>query len=238
MAECLALASSNSDGTRLGNLAVTGGVRIGLGRVDVADGIAANTTPRVTMGDGDVAPKVGSAPTFHDRLAWVVVVADQMIVPCPMILTGNGTPSARRQPAARATDFDYQVFVLDAETGGDALMYTEGRPALCGGPGRLAPSVSVPTDWVSVPWSMAVRNPDGYSATISVDMLSCDGYDPLVLPSEDTPDIVQVLVQRPIGHACGVAVHRRLTLHAATIAARLPAMLVHAPLGLSVPSSR
>ena len=235
-AACVALASISADGVRFGDLALSGGVRIGLARVTVADSVAVDSD-RVTVGDGDVQPNVGPVPAYHDRLAWVLAVVYEMAVPCPMIPPGSGAPKATDPlPSRRSTDFDYQVFLVDAHSGADALTYTEGRPALCGGPGRLAPSVSVPADGVSVAWSMTVRNPDGYSATITADMLTCDGYDPLVLPDEDRPAVVHVLVQRPIGRACGALVHRRLTLHAAGVTASLPAKLVHAPTGLSVPS--
>ncbi len=236
-AACVALASISADGVRFGDLALSGGVRIGLARVTVADSVAANSD-RVTVGDGDVQPKVGTAPAYHDRLAWVVVVVYEMAVPCPMIPAGSGAPKATDPLASRQpTDFDYQVFLVDAHSGADALTYTEGRPAPCGGPGRLAPSVSVPADVVSVAWSMTARNPDGHSATITADMVTCDGYDPLVLSDEDRPAVVQVLVQRPIGRPCGVVVRRPLTLRAAVATASLPAKLVHAPTGLSVPSA-
>ena len=59
----------------------------------------------------------------------------------------------------------------------------------------------------------------------------------MVLPEEDRPTVVQVLVQRPIGRPCGALVHRPLTLRAAVVTESLPAKLVHAPTGLSVPSS-
>jgi hypothetical protein len=241
-AECVALASISADGVRFGDLALAGGVRIGLARVTVDDSVAA-TRNRVTVGDGDVPPNVGATPAYRDRLAWVVVVVDEMAVACPMIPPGGPTPNPRSLPKAGdpprshlSTDFDYQVFLVDAGTGRGALTYTEGRPALCGGPGRLAPSVSVPADVVSVAWSMTARNPDGYSATITADMRTCDGYDPLVLPDRDRPAVVEVLVQRPIGLPCGAAVHRRLTLHAAVVTASLPLKLVHAPTGLSAPA--
>jgi hypothetical protein len=234
-AECLALAAVSADGTGFGDLAMFSGVRVGLARVDVADGLASGSSQRASMGDGDVLPRVGSTPIYHGRLAWVVVVVDEMAVPCPMIPADTGTRKARDPDGSgRSTDYDYQVFLVDARTGGDALTYMEGRPALCGGPGRLAPSVSVPVDRVSVPWSMTTRYPDGHSAIIAADMLSCDGYDPFVLPGEDTPDVVRVLIQRPIGRPCGTPVRRRLTLHSATITEALPAKLVHAPTGLSI----
>jgi hypothetical protein len=237
-AECLALASVSADGTGFGDLAMSAGVRVGLARVDVADGLASMSSQRVSIGDGDVAPRVGSTPIYHGRLAWVVVAVDQMAVPCPMIPAGTATRKARDPDGSgQSTDYDYQVFLVDAHTGADAMTYTEARPALCGGPGRLAPSVSVPVDRVSVRWSMTARNPAGHSAVITADMLSCDGYDPLVLPDQDTPDVVQVLVQRPVGRPCGTPIRRRLTLHAATITEALPAKLVHAPTGLSIPAS-
>jgi hypothetical protein len=235
VAACIALASISADGVRFGDLALSGGVRIGLARVTVAGSVAADSD-RVTVGDGEVQPSVGTVPPYHDRLAWVLAVRYEMAVPCPMIPPASGAPKATDPlPSRRSTDFDYQVFLVDAHSGADALTYTEGRPALCGGPGRLAPSVSVPVDGVSVAWSMTARNPDGHSATITADMLTCDGYEPLLLPDADRPAVVQVLVQRPIGRACGAPVRRPLTLHAAEVTALLPAKLVHAPTGLFVP---
>jgi len=171
-AGCLALASISADGVRFGDLALSDGVRIGLARVTVAESVAADSD-RVTVGDGDVEPNVGTVPAYHDRLAWVLVVAYEMAVPCPMIPARSGTPKVTDPPSSRrSTDFDYQVFVVDAHSGADALTFTEGRPALCGSPGRLAPSVSAPADGVSAAWSMTARNADGYSATITADMLT------------------------------------------------------------------
>jgi len=55
---------------------------------------------------------------------------------------------APQPPNRLGSDYAYQVFLVDAGTGGDGLVYTEGGPAACGGPGRAASTVGVPLEQI------------------------------------------------------------------------------------------
>ncbi|MGH9102570.1 MAG: hypothetical protein ACRDYD_06265 [Acidimicrobiales bacterium] len=105
-------------------------------------------------------------------------------------------------PDALPTDYGYEAFLLDARSGADALVYSEGGSKPCGLPGRTAPSVGIPLDQVSVPWKLVARAPDGHSATISAQVLPCDGYSKGYLVEEGKP-IAGVIVQRPVGPRAG-----------------------------------
>jgi hypothetical protein len=214
-ATCEALASDDTNGASFGDDARAGGLAYGYGRVSV-DG-------RTTQLSAMPGP---AAPAYRDRLAWVVVVKHLVEAACPLM-------TARPSPVSPPTDYyAYELFLIDAATGGDALAYTEGGVVLCGSGPAMAPQVSVPTDRVSVPWRLVSRDTNGYAATIEAQTLPCDRVDPVVLPDEYTPSVVQVVVDRRIGPACGQAGPIRLSLHAATVTSNLPAVLVHAPTGL------
>lgn len=131
-------------------------------------------------------------------------------------------------------DYNYELFLLDAATGGRALGYLQSHAEPCGGAGRVAPQVEVPREQVSIPWTLGTRNPDGHSATITAEVLPCDGYLPTVNVDRDQPSAA-VFVERPVGAdvaACGAARSATLTLHAATVTASLPATIGHDPTGL------
>jgi hypothetical protein len=230
-AVCEALASADPDGQLFGDAALSGGVAFGYARVTVRDALldASRSSKPVTSADGTVPPNVPAPSAYRQRLAWVVVVRSPIRSSCPATLAGR-TPAP-----ASPTDYDYQIFLVDAKTGTAALAYTEGGPALCGGPSRRAPSVSVPTDWVSVPWALLGRDPDGYTAAVSAEITRCDGYSPVTILDSGSQPTVAVLVQRPIGSAC-TTVDQRMSFHAATATASIPRALIPAPTGLSIPA--
>jgi hypothetical protein len=230
VAECEALASTDPDFSGFGDFALESGLVEGYARVTVADGLPGE--PSIQMTDGTVEAKLPKMQAFHDRLVWVVVVYHPEVASCPALRI-NPHPSPT--PSAPSTDYDYQVFLLDAANGGAALAYTEGGPALCGGSGRMAPMAAVPTDEVSVPWKLIHRAANGYSATATAEMYACDGYDPIYQPDESTPDTLSVLVGHPIGIGCGASVTRTVAVHADIVTASLPATIVHAPIGLYIP---
>jgi hypothetical protein len=62
-------------------------------------------------------------------LAWVAIVAPPLVSSCPAMLAGETPPPSHNEPG----HYGYQVFVLDASTGGDALLYTERRNGICPG---------------------------------------------------------------------------------------------------------
>jgi hypothetical protein len=231
-AECAALASLASNGGSLGGAALQSGIAMGYGRVTVSPALlaASRDTPQDVSG---YAPHLPVAAPYQGRLSWIVVVTQILAVDCPAIVITPGQPPAKA-PTIPATDYGYSVFLLDARTGGDALLYTEGYRTPCGGKGQVPPSVMVPAEQVSVPWTLGKRNPDGYSATISATVLPCDGYSGPILVDQKAP-VAAVIVTRPVDPACGAPEQVTLSLHAATVSSDLPATIGHAPVGLVIP---
>lgn len=235
-AECAALASLNFNNAPLLGSALQGGVAVGYGRVSVAPGLL-SASPHgaysiADAGGGSSAPTLLPPSAYQQRLAWVVVVREVLVSSCPM-MPATATATAPKV-AAVPSDYGYGVFLVDARTGADALLYVEGYPQPCGGPGRVAPSVTVPAEQVSVPWTLVSRSPDGYSGQVSATVLPCDGYPHTVLVDRDRPDL-GVVVLRPVGPACGQPSQVGLGVHAATVTSNLPAQIGHDPVGLYIP---
>ncbi len=202
----------------------TQGVAVGYGQVSVAGKFfpAISGLPAST-GEASKYPTVAS---FHDRLAWLVVVhTNPAAFFCP----------AMRSPVhlvRRASDYGYKVFVIDARTGTDALIYTEGGPGGCTNGARVPPTVGVAEESVSVPWALVSRDPGGYSGTISATVLPCDQTPNVVLVDRAGPNVV-VEVTRPFGPPCGPPQTISIGLHAAVVTADLPATIGHDPVGLT-----
>ncbi|HEU5034409.1 MAG TPA: hypothetical protein VFT62_06585 [Mycobacteriales bacterium] len=209
-------------------------IAVGLGRATVADRLLhghSNLDQGQSFGmvDGiaDVNPKRPAPSTYHDRLAWVVVVQDLAISSCPAMTVGQSPPSYD-EPGHHG----YAVFLVDAATGGDALLYTERRNGICPGSKPSGPWVDVPLTSISVPWRLLSEQPDRSSAQISFEVTPCDGYSGVTLADEDSdPALVRVLVQRPFGPPC--AQPRRIVekMRAARLGTDLPPRLEHAPVG-------
>jgi hypothetical protein len=203
---------------------VAQGVAVGYGQVR----IDSKFFPAVTgfPGAGDVAAKYPTVSSFHDRLAWLVVVHTYLAAfSCP----------EERAPVylvPRSSDYGYKVFVIDARTGNDALIYTEGGPGGCTTGARVPPTVGVAEESVSVPWSLVSTDPGGYSGTISAMVLPCDQVPHTVLVDRAGPNVV-VEVTRPFGPPCGAPETEAVTLHAAVVTADLPAVIGHDPVGLT-----
>jgi hypothetical protein len=201
------------------------GVAVGYGRVSVATkffpAIASLPYP------GYVASQNPTVESFHNRLAWLVVVHS-----FPVALSCPDERVPVRAVAPRASDHDYSVFLIDARTGTDALVYREGGPGGCTPGARVPPNVSVARESVSVPWTLVSRNPDGYSGTISATVLPCEQAPNLVLVDRAGPN-VDVEVTRPYGPPCGRPEMVPIELHAAVVTADLPAVIGHDPVGLT-----
>jgi hypothetical protein len=182
----------------------------------------------VAVGYGRVSLSARSFPTvsFRTRLAWLVVVhTNPAAFSCP-------AESAPIPPIApRTSDHGYEVFMIDARTGADPLVYREGGPGGCKAGSRIPPTVGVVEENVSVPWTLDSRNPDGYSGTIAASVLPCDHYPDTVLVDQGRPS-VEVQVTSPFGPSCGPPKTVTLNLHAAVVTADLPAMIGHDPVGL------
>jgi hypothetical protein len=223
---CDLLSAIGADGQPLGSLVGPGGPTVGYARVTVD--LPPDATPVTTLSPGGqwVQRPVPAPAVYRDRLAWVGVVGYAEESGCPAQLAGQATLA----PDRNATDYGYEVFLVDAHTGGDGLVYTEEAPEPCGLGGRVPPAVAVPVERVSVPWTLVGRDPDGYSATITAQVLPCDSYPTVV----DADGPVSVVAERPFGPPCGPPLSVPITLDAATVTSNLPVTLDHAPLGPSL----
>ncbi|MGH9121393.1 MAG: hypothetical protein ACRDYC_05535, partial [Acidimicrobiales bacterium] len=152
-AECAALASLEPNGLAVMLAAQVSGIAIGYARVTVAARlIAAPPTsvlpPSFMHMNQNTYPQLPPPAAYQNRLAWVVVVEDEMQSTCPLETSPPSTA-----PASPDSYF-YTVFLLDAATGSDALIYNESVPNPCGFPGRVSASVGVPAEQTSVPWTL------------------------------------------------------------------------------------
>ncbi|HEY6428577.1 MAG TPA: hypothetical protein VIX84_15250, partial [Acidimicrobiales bacterium] len=176
---------------------------------------------------GIVAAQNPTVPSFNDRLAWLVVVHTPGVAfSCP-----NERVSPSNRVAPRASDHGYEVFMIDAQTGAEALVYTEGGPGGCEPGERVPPVVGVAEEQVSVPWTPVSRDPDGYSGTIAATVLPCDKGPSTILVDRNGTG-VEVDVTRPFGPPCGPAQTMTIGLHAAVVTADLPDVIAHDPVGL------
>ena len=200
------------------------GVAVGYGRVSVA----ARFFPAITTFPfaGEVVSKYPTVASFRNRLAWVVVVHTYPpAFNCP-------AESAPVRLVPRPSDHGYEVFMIDARTGADALVYREGGPGGCTAGARVPPNLGVAEESVSVPWTLVSRDPDGYSGTIAATVLPCDQVPSTVLVDQGGPN-VEVRVTRPFGPPCGSPESIPIGLHAAVVTADLPAVIGHDPVGLT-----
>jgi hypothetical protein len=203
---------------------VAQGVAAGYGRVSVAAKFF--PAPTGLPAPGQSASMYPTVLSFHNRLAWLVVVhRGPVAFNCPL----------ERSPVhlvTRPTDHGYEVFMIDARTGTDALVYQEGGPGGCTSGARVPPSVTAAKESVSVPWTLTARNPDGYSGTIAAVVLPCDQFPSTVLVDSGGPNVV-VQVTRPFGPPCGPPETVPISLDAATVTSDLPAVIGHDPVGLT-----
>lgn len=171
-------------------------------------------------------PKPPKAARYADRLAWVFVIAP------PIRSNGPAPTCPRPTEQERATHHNYAVFVVDAQTGGDALLYTEGDyGAICAG-AHETPHVDVPVTYVSLPWRLVSEKPDRSGARIAIDVTSCDGYEREVRtdPSSKS-EVIRVVVSRPFGPPCGPAKSVVVNARPAALGNIFTTALVHAPVG-------
>ncbi len=228
-AECAALASTGPNGDSIAGSAEGLGLAVGYGLVTVAPNLGSQGPVGVDGGpDPSTGPKLSAPARYDARLAWVVVVEDPPVFNCPEM---PAVPPTSVATAPTPPSYGYVAFVLDAHSAADALLYSEGGPQSCGGPGTRPPTVSVPAEQVSVPWQLVSRAADKYAGTVSIAVLPCDGHPGVASIDRDHP-AVQVVVQRPFGASCGAATSVNIPLHAAIVTADLPAHIDHDPVGL------
>lgn len=221
-AECAALAALNANGLPLLRYAkLFGGAVVGYGQVTVAQKLVDTApTPGYLQGTDNerTRPTLPPAAAYEQRLAWMVVVKNGGF-------TGGCSPTPPSTTEAAAPSNDYIVFLLDAHKGTDALLYIE-SPGPCD-TGQLPPTVAVPAELVSVPWTLKSRAPNNSSAQISATVLRCDGY-PYSVSLDRTRPAVTVVVERPVDPSCGSTRQVTLELQAGS---PLPARIAHDPLG-------
>ena len=136
LAECEALAAIGSNGGALDVAAEEWGLAVGYAMVTVSPGLPADSSSWQSYGQAMPGPA-----SYRNRLAWVVVFRTQLTASCPAVAvtTPPATPApAPGQPAY--TGYGYEVFLIDAATGGDALIYDETQPAPAAGPASSRPA--------------------------------------------------------------------------------------------------
>jgi len=136
-----------------------------------------------TGSTGTVPPTPPPLPRYDDRLAWVGIAWGAR---CP-----GGTGAAA--PGTR-----YVAVVLDAETGASVLAYTSRGVPPCGGTIE-PPSVTRPTELVSVPWQ-----PVGPASTaVRVTVPACGTFFGWTDVTGAGAAPVQVVAQKPFDPDCG-----------------------------------
>jgi hypothetical protein len=240
---------------QLTSLYATNGSGSGPGRLALAtvtiNGTGITRTEQLALNSGTAAHiDVRPPATYSHRPAWILVTAANNAVSagCPTAQPSNPAPPSGIEAAP------YEVFVLDATTGADAVLF-EDSYILCPGFAATPPSVSLPWQMTSVPWTLQSRAADGGTDQITASWPTCEHYtrENAVYSNETTPgpsppkftqyptlqawadrdhpNTVTIDVYRFPGPDCGLSSPHQLTLHPATLAGMLPATLVHAPLG-------
>lgn len=224
-AECEEQAAVGVNGFPASLTGLGSGLAIGYGLVTVSSRLPVNPWngyyPQMT------APTPAAA-SYRGRLAWVVVFRHELVASCPASTSTTPPPA---QPAYKG--YYYNVFIVDAATGRDALIYSEAVPFPCNGYGITPPSLTIPVELTSVPWKLDSRAADGFWGTATAYVPSCDQYDSEARVIQGT-DVVRVLAYGQVGRNCGPPRPVTVYVQAATVFQRLPRTLVHAPTGLYI----
>jgi len=232
LAECEALAAIGSDGGALDVAAREWGLAIGYAMVTVSPGLPVDSSS--WQGYGQAMPGPAS---YRNRLAWVVVFRTELIASCPAVAVASRPAKPTPAPGQSAyTGYYYEVFLVDAATGGDALIYDEAQPAPCGGTGVVPAGVAVPIEETSVPWTLDRRDPDRFSAVLTASVPPCGFHDTIVGVVPGTA-LVRVLAYGTVAARCGRPRPVTVFLQAASVTQNLPPVLVHAPVGLYLPGT-
>jgi hypothetical protein len=245
LALCNLLAAVTAQNAPVLDAANEHGMSFGLGVVTVSDSVLKPGRRTYLMGGED---HTASLQPYQSQLAWIAVIKPDVESSCPaMATTAGSTPSpapTRTYPPLPA----YQILAIDAETGGDGVLYSARTNALCGFPGYQRPSIAPATEDISLPWTLVSRGPGPKAATISYRPRPCDLRDfgrfvttppvpghlptgPLaVFADRDHPGLVSVDLERVL-RTCGSGLPTHLLLRSSTLATDLPKHLVHAPVG-------
>lgn len=188
-------------------------------------------------------PALGVVPTYHNRVAWILVSPTQL-----------DCIGAAPAPAAVSP---YQVRAVDAATGASAILFQDARPP-CNGESTV-PSVTIPYQQVSVAWHLVSRAKNQGHATVTAAWAACEkftwaGYrNSEFPPSQPNPGqqahdantlapyqikmnhrplwSLTISVNRPIGPACGKPRLHRITVFPQELDKTLSKQMRHTPLG-------
>lgn len=228
---CEALASAEIDGAQFGDDAASG-MAVGYGLVTVAPSVPINDQLFGQPG----MPQAMAAPPYAHRLAWVIVVAHRQMASCPSLAVPNGKKPSPATTTAASPSWDYAIFLADAATGADTLVYTEAAPPPCGGNSPNGPYQTVPIETISVPWRLVSRDANGYSGRVGAEVPPCWTV-PATVNVVRGSNMLQVLATSVAGEACGPARPVSVIVDADTVFDNLPKHLVPAPLGPAISSA-
>jgi len=200
------------------------GMAIGYGLVTVSPRLPVSSWQYIYPGTGLPTP---AAPSYRSRLAWVLVIRVQEIASCP------AETATTSQQASKYHGYNYVAFIVNATTGGSALLYTESAPAPCNQADIDPPSLAIPIELTSVPWKLDSRGTDGYYGTLTAYVPACDGLNSVADVDRGT-DLVRVLAYGQVAANCGPPRPVTVYLEAGDVFQQLPSTLVHAPVGLYI----
>jgi hypothetical protein len=193
-AECEALAAVASDGEPFIETDGVSEMAVGYGLVTVSSGLPVSSWqgsyPHITL------PTPAPA-AYQSRLAWVTVFRVTNRDNCPGV-TQTDAPS----PDGAYNGYYYEVFVIDAATGGNAVTYEEAVPDQCIGSGVSAPSVTIPVELTSVRWKLDSRGPRNAYDTLTAYVPPCLDYDKQVGFDLDSNQVA-VLAYGQAAASCG-----------------------------------
>ena len=193
-AECEALAAVASDGEPFIKADGVSEMAVGYGLVTVSGGLP------VSSWQGhypDITRPTPIPAAYQSRLAWVAVFRVTDRANCSGV-TQTDAPS----PDAAYSGYYYEVFIVDAATGGDAVTYEEAVPDQCDGPGVSAPSVTIPVELTSVRWKLERGGPGAAYETLTAYVPPCLDYDKQVGFGFDSRQ-VRVLAYGQVAADCG-----------------------------------
>lgn len=232
LALCNLLAATTAQNFSVLDAAAAHGLSFGLGKITMSDSLLKTGPHSYTIG---TQQQLVSLTAYHARLAWIAVIKPDVMASCPAQSSKSSANPAGPSPVLPG----YQVLALDANTGGDGVLYTARTNSLCGYSGYQPPRVVPSAELVSLPWTLVKRGPGPQSATISYPQRSCDqplattyartGL-PVVSPDINNPSLVSVELERVVT-TCGVATPVTVLLRSATVTTNLPQQLLHAPVG-------
>jgi hypothetical protein len=222
LAECEALAAVESSGELLIAAYGVSGIAVGYGLVTVSSRLPVSSWPGHYP---DIDLPTPAPARYQRRLAWVVMFAVFGRASCPTVTT---PPIPAGAPYH---GYYYEAFIVDAATGGAALLYDEAAPRRCNGPGLFVPSVSIPVELTSVRWQLDSRGPHDSYARLTAYVPPCDDYDHEVSVIPGT-NLVPVLAYGQVAASCGPP--RPVTVYVRPGGAfhTLPPTLAHLPVGL------